>query len=60
MDTYYKNERIQYGMFVLVSIHPGFTSVLTWQAIAAEENLPACTKGEQLSINEVRMHAGGR
>ena len=54
MDTYYKNERIQYGMFVLVSIHPGFTSVLTWQAIAAE-NLPTCTKGEQLSINEVRM-----
>ncbi len=34
-------------------ISPGFTSVMTWQAIPNDESIPACTEGEECAIDEV-------
>jgi DNA topoisomerase-3 len=34
-------------------ISPGFTSVMTWQALAPDENLPNCSVGEKCEISEV-------
>ncbi len=36
-------------------LSPGFTSVMTWQAIPSDESLPACSAGDECSINEVRL-----
>ncbi len=34
-------------------INPGYTSVMTWQQIAAEESMPQFTVGDVCSIHEV-------
>jgi hypothetical protein len=33
-------------------IDPGFTSVMSWQAIPAEENLPSCVIGQVWNFRE--------
>ena len=34
-------------------IEPGFTSVMTWQALTSEESMPNLQKGDTLPIKEV-------
>ncbi len=34
-------------------LSPGYTSVMTWQAIPSDENIPACSVGEECNIDEV-------
>lgn len=34
-------------------ISPGYTNVMTWQAISQDENLPQCSIGEECEITEV-------
>ena len=38
-------------------IDPGFTSLMTWQALSAEEKLPKFTVGQKCQIEEVRSQA---
>ena len=34
-------------------LSPGYTSVMSWQAIPSDENIPSCTVGEEYNIAEV-------
>ena len=34
-------------------LSPGYTSVMSWQAIPNDENIPPCTVGEEYNISEV-------
>ena len=34
---------------------PGFTGVMTWQAIPAEESIPQISQGDKLTVKEVRL-----
>lgn len=36
-------------------IEPGFTSVMTWQALSDEESVPKLNKGDVLKIKEVKL-----
>ena len=33
---------------------PGFTAVISWQAVPAEESLPQLNQGDRLTVKEVR------
>ena len=37
-------------------IEPGFTAVMTWQALTSEESMPNLQKGDTLPIKEVCSH----
>ena len=33
---------------------PGFTAIISWQAVPAEESLPQLNQGDRLTVKEVR------
>lgn len=37
-------------------LHPGYTSVMPWQALASDEELPTFERGQLLGINEVLLN----
>ncbi len=36
-------------------VEPGFTAVMTWQAIPPEENFPPLKEGDSLNIKEMKL-----
>ncbi|GBN21439.1 hypothetical protein AVEN_140303-1, partial [Araneus ventricosus] len=38
-------------------VDPGYTKLMSWQALTAEETLPEVKKGDTLKISEVRIFA---
>ena len=38
-------------------ISAGYTAVMTWQAISAQESIPDCVTGDVCAVNEVRSRS---